>query len=114
MDRVDQFLARKSRNPRLVGSPASAHLGDDHQSVRIRVERLLDNLIGHMRTIVVARIDVVHPSLDGLSQDSNRAFKIARRSPHFWTRQLHSAITPALVNPPTVFKPDASATTRLL
>jgi hypothetical protein len=73
MDRIDQFLARKSRNPRLVGSPASAHLGDDHESGRIWVERLLDNLIGHMRTIVVARIDVVHPSLDGLSQDSDRA-----------------------------------------
>src|SRR5262245_63811929 len=102
MDRIDQFLARKSRNPRLVGSAASAHLGDDHQTVRIRVERLLDNLIGHMRTIVIACVDVVHASFDGPSQDSDRAIKIAWRSKDFWTCQLHCAITHAVDNQGTM------------
>src|SRR5262249_45777589 len=60
MNRVDEFLAAKSVNPGLVCSPASAHLGVDHQSVRIGMQRLLDYLIRHVRTIKVARIDMVH------------------------------------------------------
>src|SRR5262249_34341793 len=44
MNRADQFLARKSVNPRLVGSPARAHFGDNHEPIWIRMERLLDDL----------------------------------------------------------------------
>src|SRR5437879_5805885 len=53
MNGVNQFLTRKSMNPGLVFTPASAHLGDNHQTSRIRMERLLDDLIGHMRTVIV-------------------------------------------------------------
>src|SRR5262252_4683366 len=35
-------------------------LGDDHEILGIRMERLLDELIGHVRTVVVAGVDVVH------------------------------------------------------
>jgi hypothetical protein len=73
------------------------------------MERLVDNLIGHMRTIEVARIDMVHPSINGLSQDSNRTGKIARRSPDFWTRQLHRPVTHAIDNQRTVGKCVVSA-----
>jgi hypothetical protein len=73
------------------------------------MERLVDNLIGHMRTIEVARIDMVHSSLNGLSQDSDRTVKIARRSPDSWTRQLHRPVTHAMDNPRTVGKCVVSA-----
>src|SRR5262249_56804374 len=94
MNRIDQFLARKSGNPGLVRSPASPHLGDNHQVLRVWMERLLDDLIRHLRTIVVARIDMVHTSFNGLPQNSDGAVNIARRSPHLRTGKLHCAITP--------------------
>src|SRR5271163_4679694 len=59
MNSIDYFLTRKGGNPGLVCAATSAHLGDDHQAVWIRMKRPLDNLIGHMRTVVVARVDVI-------------------------------------------------------
>jgi hypothetical protein len=56
---------------------------------------------------------VVHPGLDGLSQDSDCAVKIARRPPHSWTRQLHRAITDAVDNQRTVRKRKTSTKIRL-
>ena len=50
---IDQFLTRKSMNPGLVFTPASAHLGDDHQAIRIGMKRLLNDLIRNMRTVKV-------------------------------------------------------------
>ena len=93
---IDQFLARKSMKPGLVCSPARAHLGDDHQAIRIGMERLLDDLIGHMRTVKVAGIDVVHAGRDRLSQNGNRGLHIARRSPHLRAGKLHRAIAHAV------------------
>ena len=36
MNGIDQFLTRKCMQPGLVLTPASAHLGDDHQAIRDR------------------------------------------------------------------------------
>ena len=63
---IDQFLARKGVNPGLVGSPTGTHFRDNDQPIRIRMERLLDDLIGHMRAVEVARIDVIHTDFNGL------------------------------------------------
>src|SRR5579872_691958 len=60
------------------------------------MECLLDNLIGRMRTVEVARIDVVYTGVNGLSQDPNGFVGIARRPPHLRTRQLHRPITHAV------------------
>src|SRR5262245_46353271 len=78
------------------------------------MERLLDDLIRHMRTIVVARIDMVHTSFNGLSQNPDGAVNIARWSPHFWTRQLHCAITHAVHGQRSVGEREASAEIHLL
>src|SRR5258708_8330326 len=61
MDCIDQFLTRKRMRPGLVLITASTHFGDDHKTVRIRMQCPLNDLIGHMWTIVVAGINVVHP-----------------------------------------------------
>jgi hypothetical protein len=71
MNGVDQFLGRNGVKPRLVCSASKAHLGNDHQAVRARVERLLDNLISHVRTVKVTGVDVVHARRNRSSQDAN-------------------------------------------
>src|SRR5438552_19180901 len=77
---VDELLSRESRNPGGVCTPSCAELGNDHQTLRIGMKRLLDDLIGDVRTVVVAGVDVVHAGLDRLSKNSNGAIHITRRS----------------------------------
>src|ERR1035438_5827168 len=67
MNGSDQFLTRQRVHPRLVRFPASAHFGYDHEGVRVGMDRLPDNLIGHVRTVEVAGVDMVHANRDGLS-----------------------------------------------
>src|SRR4051794_19831134 len=79
-------------DPRLVFTTPSAHLSDDHETIHVGMQRLLDDLIGHMRTVKVARIDMVHPGCHCLSQNSNRTVNNARWSPHLWAGKLHGAV----------------------
>src|SRR5262249_41808960 len=58
-----------------------------------RVDRsLLDNLIGHMRPVIVARFDVVHASGNRLSKNSNCSVNVPWRSPNFRASKLHRAV----------------------
>jgi AcrR family transcriptional regulator len=81
--------------PGLVGAPSGTHFRDNDQPIRIRMECLLDDLIGHVRAVVVARVDMIHTRFNGFSQNHDSLIGIARRSPHLRTRQLHRAITHA-------------------
>jgi hypothetical protein len=47
------------REPRTVFATDGAHLGDDHQIVRIRVKRLANQLVGNVGTVEVAGVDVI-------------------------------------------------------
>src|ERR1700691_6441808 len=58
MEAVDELLAGESMNPRLVGTAPSAQFGDDHETIAVRMEGLLDDLIGHMRSVVVAGVNM--------------------------------------------------------
>jgi hypothetical protein len=60
MNAVDQLLSGESMKPGLIRTSASAHFGDDDQTILIRMERALDQLICDMRTVEVAGIDVVY------------------------------------------------------
>src|ERR1700733_11249329 len=86
---IDQFLTRKSVQPGLVLTPASSHLGNNHQVIGIRMKSLLDNLIRHMRTVEVPGIDMVDPRGNCFSQNSNRGVHVAWWSPNLWTGELH-------------------------
>jgi hypothetical protein len=46
------------------------------------MKRLLDELIGYVWPVVIAGVDVVHSRGQGLSQNSDRAGDIARRTPN--------------------------------
>ncbi len=54
---IDQLFTRQRVNPRLIFTSASTHLGDDHKVIRIGMKGLLNDLVGHMRTVAVAGID---------------------------------------------------------
>jgi hypothetical protein len=60
------------------------------------MKRLLNDLIGHMRTIKVTGIDMVHAFRNRRSQDCNRGVNITRRSPHLWAGKLHRAVAHAV------------------
>ena len=60
------------------------------------MKRLLDDLIGDVRTVVVAGVDVVHAGLDRLSQNSNGAFHITGRSKDARAGKLHCTIPHAV------------------
>src|SRR5450432_3195620 len=96
MHSIDELLTHKSRNPGLVFTAPSTHLGHDHKVIRIGMKRLLDDLIGHMRTVIVASIDMIDADGNCLSQNSNRTVNITRWSEHSGTGKLHRAIAHAV------------------
>src|ERR1700719_2632885 len=94
--RVAVMSTSLPRKPGLVWTSASADFRDDHEILGVRMERLLDELIGHMGSVVVAGIDVVHAGLYRLSQNSNGGIHILRRSPNARASQLHGAVAHAV------------------
>ena len=60
------------------------------------MERLLDQLIGHMRTVVVAGVNVVHAGLHHLAKNGDGGVNVAWRSPDSWPSKLHCAVAHAV------------------
>ena len=60
------------------------------------MKRPFDDLVGHMRTVKIARIDVIDPCRNSLSQNSYCSVNITRRSPHLRTGKLHGTIAHSL------------------
>src|SRR5215831_15899878 len=56
------------------------------------MKRLLDDSIGHMRTVVVAGIDVVHAGLYGLAQNLYSLVNVAWRTEYSRACELHGSI----------------------
>src|SRR5580704_12714714 len=69
---IDDLLARACVKPRTVGAAASADFGHDDQIIRIRMQRLLNDLIGHMRTVEISGIDMVHARIDSFAKNRDR------------------------------------------
>src|ERR1700756_630397 len=60
------------------------------------MECLLDSLVGHMRAIIVARVDMVYARFDRLAQNGNGCVDVARWSPDARPGQLHGAVAHAV------------------
>ena len=93
---VDDLLARACVKPGTVGAAASADFRDDHQVIGIRMQRLLNDLIGDMRTVEIAGIDVIHARGDSLAQNRDRTGNIARRAPNLLFAILSAEQRPTL------------------
>ena len=79
---IDNLLARACVKPGTIGAAARTDFGHDDQIIGIRMQRLLNDLIGYMRTVEIAGIDVVHARRDSLAQNRDRTGNIARRAPN--------------------------------
>jgi hypothetical protein len=60
------------------------------------MQSALDDLIGDVRTVVVAGINVVHAGRYRFSQNSDRGLSVARGSKDMRASQLHCAIAHAI------------------
>jgi hypothetical protein len=93
---IDQILTGTGVEPGFVGAATGTELGHDDEAFGIRMERPLDQLIGDVRPVVVAGVDVIHAGLDGLSQHGERGIDVARRSEDLRPGELHRAVAHAV------------------
>ena len=87
-----QVFARERREPRSVRAAPGADLGDDDEVVRVGRQRLADQLVGDLRTIEVAGVDVIDPAGDGLAQHGQGRVSILGWSEYAGPGQLHGAV----------------------
>jgi hypothetical protein len=94
--RAGELGGRHRQVPRTVLAAPGADLGDDDEIVGIGMERFADELIGNVRAIVVARVDVIDPARDRLAQHGDRAVAVPRRPEHARSGELHRAVAEPL------------------
>ncbi|MET3248373.1 hypothetical protein ABIE53_005183 [Burkholderia sp. OAS925] len=90
-----QILRLLRRQPRAVAAAHRAQLRDDHEIGGIRMQRLANELVGDMRAIKIAGVDVIHALRHRLAQHGKRGVAILRRAEHARSRELHCAIAHA-------------------
>ena len=92
---VVHLLAQVGRGPRehpaAGGVAHRADLGDDAQVIRVRRERLADDLVGDVRPVEVGRVDVVDAELDRGAEHGDRLGPVGRRPEDPGAGQLHRA-----------------------
>src|SRR4029077_20019100 len=93
---IDQFLSPERGNPRFVGSSASTEFGHDDQAGGIGMQSTLDNLIGYMRAVIVAGVDVVHARVYRFAQNSHRGINVPWRPKNFSSGKLHGTVAHAV------------------
>jgi len=60
------------------------------------VQRFADELIGDVRAVEIARVDMIDPARHCLPQYGNRADAVLRRPEHARSGKLHRAVAEAL------------------
>ena len=114
---IDNLLARTCVKPGTVGAAAPTDFGHDDQIIRIRMQRLLNDLIGHMRTVEIAGIDMVHARIDSLAKNRDRTGNIAWRAPNHLVAipsgELHRPITDPVYSQRGAREGKAATETRL-
>ena len=63
------------------------------------MQRLADELVGHVGTIIVAGVDVIDAARDRFAQHRDRRVMVLGRPEHAWARELHGAVAKTLHNP---------------
>ena len=79
-------------NPRRVRAAHRADLGHDHEVIGIGMKRLANELVGDVRAIVIAGVDVVDPPRDRLAKHGEGRVSILRRAEHARSGELHGAV----------------------
>jgi len=79
-------------NPRGVRPAHRAHLGHDHEVIGIGMKRLANELVGDVRAIVIAGVDMVDPLRHRLAKHGEGRMAIPRRAEHARSGELHGAV----------------------
>ena len=94
--RLGQLFGRERREPGSILAAPGADLGDDDEIVGIGVQRLADQLVGDVRAVVVAGVDVVDAARDGLAQHGQCRVAVLGRAEHAGPGELHGAVAEPL------------------
>src|SRR5215218_2390241 len=81
--------------PGFVRTTFYTHLGGDREIIRVGVEGLGDQAIGHLRSVEACGVDQVHAESDRPPQDHLCPIRILRLSPHARSRQPHCPVPEA-------------------
>src|SRR6202044_2359061 len=92
---------------------SSTHFRHDHQAIWIGMKGPPDDLVGHVRTVIVAGVDMIHAGCDCLLKNSPLTVHISWRSPALRTGQLHRAVAYAIQGHRTASKRIVAAQARL-
>jgi transcriptional regulator with XRE-family HTH domain len=95
VDLLAQLGGGAGVRPAAVLVATGADLRDDVQVVRVRGERLADELVGDVRAVDVGRVDVVDAELDRLAQHGDRRVVVLRRPEDAGAGELHGAVADA-------------------
>ena len=89
LDRRAQLVRALAREPAALVVAEGADLGHQHQAVGVGVQRLADQLIRNVGSVVLSCVDVVDAQLDGAPQNSNGLVVVARRPHDAGAGELH-------------------------
>src|SRR5437868_4015574 len=96
MKRGTQVLGPAVCDPLVRTRPVEPAFRCDDEVVRIRMQRLRDELFGDERTVRVGRVDEVHSELDGPSQNSNALASIGWRTKNSAAGDPHRTVCHAI------------------
>ena len=96
MDGTREVRSGERGNPRCVRAAHRADLGHDHKVIGIGMKRLANELVGDVRAIVIAGVDVVHAPRDRLAKHAEGRVSILWRAEHAWSGQLHRPVAHAV------------------
>ena len=90
-----KFVGLVRGQPVALVVAAPADLADQREVVRIRVQRLADEFVGHVRPVELRGVDVVDAELDGPAQHGDRLVVVAWWPEDSGSGQLHRTETDA-------------------
>jgi hypothetical protein len=87
--RLAQVRGAAAPLPNVACRADESSFGCDHEAARIRMQRLRDQPLAHVRSVGVGRIDEVDTELQRPLQHASRALRILRLAPNSRTCQPH-------------------------
>ncbi len=96
VDGLRQLLDRESRVPGTIVATAGTYLGDDGYVFGVGVQGLLDDLVGDVRSVEVAGVDVVDSEFDGFAEDGERGIHVPGGAEDVRAGELHGAVAHAI------------------
>jgi hypothetical protein len=92
VDRALDIRRLERRYPRAVCTTQGAHLGDDHEVIWVRMEGFANDLVGDVRPVKVARIDMIDARGHRFAQYGDGCVTILGRPEYAGTGQLHGTV----------------------